>query len=136
MPLTKRFAYEIPLTPQALDELRKLCSLPIINRETTEDFIFPSPRMNVNGGYIQLWRETKDVLTHSGYCGRHTHHTIGTSLEINEILLDVLEGRSIARVGLVGRHYVDRGSLGKSLRRAQEKIDAEIDRLFSGDLAH
>jgi integrase len=132
MPLTKRFSYEIPLTPQALGELRKLCSLPIINRETTEDFIFPSPRMNMSGGCIQFWRETKDVLTHTGICGRHTHHTIGTSLEINEIILDVLEGRSIARVGLVGRQYVDRGSLGQGLRRAQEKIDGEIDRLFAG----
>jgi len=132
MPDTKSKPYEIPLTPQSLKELRMLRAVPAPNKDLAVDFIFPSPHIGKNDGRFVSWLEPKVVLSHSGNCGRHTHHTIGVALEINELILDVLEGRSIMKAGLPGRNYVDRGELGRTLRKAQEKINREIDRMFAG----
>jgi len=132
MPDTKGKPYEIPLTPQSLKELRKLRAIPAPNKDLTVDFILPSPRIGQNDGHMVSWLEPKAVLSHSGNCGRHTHHTMGVALEINELILDVLEGRSIMKAGLPGRNYVDQGELGRNIRRAQERINREIDRMFRG----
>jgi integrase len=132
MPDTKGKPYEIPLTLQSLKELRKLGNIPAPNKDLTVDFIFPSPRIGKNDGHMVNWLEPKAVLSHSGNCGRHTHHTIGAGLEINELILDVLEGRSIMKAGLPGRNYVDQGELGRNIRMAQQRINREIDRMFRG----
>jgi hypothetical protein len=52
-------------------------------------------------------------------------------LGINELVLDVCEGRTLLKSGMAGRGYIDRGELGPKVREAQETINREIDRLFS-----
>ena len=66
---------------------------------------------------------------------RHTHKTIGTVLGINELVLDVCEGRTLLKSGMAGRGYIDRGELGPKVREAQQSINDRIDELFRGKVA-
>src|SRR5262249_53975761 len=101
-------------------------------REEGNNHVFPS-RMGKRGrGHIVQFSE-KGRLSHYSYSMRHTHHTIGTRLGIKEPVLDPLEGRSILRSGLAGRGYIDVHELGPEIRDAQERINAEIDRLFESN---
>jgi hypothetical protein len=55
---------------------------------------------------------------------------LGVQHGIDEIVLDVLEGRSLLKSSLAGRGYIDRSELGPKVRAAQHTINHEIDRLF------
>lgn len=130
LPETKTELVEVPLTNQILTELEHA-------REAGAAYpgnphIFPARGKT---GHLMQFTEPKKALSHSGNSGRHTHHTIGTLLGpqcgIDEMTLDVLEGRSLLKAGAgAGRGYIDRIELGPKIRAAQENINDEIDRLF------
>jgi integrase len=131
IPISKTEAYEIPLSPQAIAEFKKLLEARVLNAEG-KDHVFPA-RMGKRGkGHLAQYIEPKETLSHSSGSGRHTHHTIGTRLGIKEIVLDLMEGRTILKSGAAGRGYIDAHELGPELRAAQESINQEIDRLFAG----
>jgi integrase len=132
LPETKTHLVEVPLTAQIREEFERV-------KEVGQGLFPGSPyvfRANSKTGYIRELMEQKTVLSHSGNSGRHTHHTIGTILGvqhgIDELVLDVLEGRTLLKSGLAGRGYIDRSELGPKVRAAQERINDEIDRLFRG----
>ena len=129
LPETKTHLVEIPLPIQAVAELKELRKVAALNKRGA-DFVFPSRGKE---GHLKRLVEDKTTLSHTGNCGRHCHHTLGTKLEINELVLDVLEGRSLKKAGAAGRGYIDVGELGPKLRDAQAKINAEIDRLFGSN---
>lgn len=127
LPETKTHLVEVPLPAQALPELAILEECRVLNRKA-DDYIFPA---SSKVGRISQLTEPKSTLSHTGNCGRHSHHSIGTILGIDELTLDVLEGRSLIKAGAgAGRGYVDRLALGPKLRAAQQSINDEIDRLF------
>jgi integrase len=130
LPETKTHLVEVPLTDQIRAEL-ELVRVAGQDLFPGSPYVFPA---NSATGYIRELMEQKAVLSHSGNCGRHTHHTIGTVLGvqhgIDEIVLDVLEGRSLLKSSLAGRGYIDRSELGPKVRAAQHTINHEIDRLF------
>jgi integrase len=131
IPDSKEEPYEVPLSAQAIAEFKKLREHRALNKPG-KDYVFPS-RMGKRGkGHLAQFTEPKDVLLRSSNALRHTHHTIGTRLGVKEIVLDVLEGRSILKTGAAGRGYVDTHELGPELRAAQEKINQEVDRMFAG----
>jgi integrase len=130
VPESKTFLYEVPLTKQCIAELKKLEDARALNKNGS-DFVFPSRVGRRALGHIARFTEPKGTLCFSGNSGRHTHHTLGTRLGVKEIVLDVLEGRSLQKAGAAGRGYIDRIELGPELRGAQESINREIDRLPS-----
>jgi integrase len=124
IPVSKTESYEQPLSKQAIAELRALEAM----RVHGEDHIFPA---RGKAGHLTRIQE-KEALSHSSNEMRHTHHTIGTVLEVNELVLDVLEGRSLLKSGAAGRGYVDKGELGPKVRAAQAAINDQIDTLLAG----
>ncbi len=130
LPETKTHLVEVPLTNQIIEEFDRVRSAAQMTHPNNE-YIFPA---NTRMGYIREFLESKTVLSHSGNSGRHTHHTIGTILGlengIDEMVLDVLEGRTLMKAGLAGRGYIDQSQLGPKVRAAQQKINDEIDRLM------
>jgi integrase len=128
IPESKTEAYEIPLTKHCIAEFKKLEEARALNRDGN-DFIFPS---RSESGHIEQFIEPKTVLSHCSNQMRHTHHTIGVRLKVDDRILDPLEGRSLIKRGLAGRGYIDLHELGPELRAAQEIINHEIDRLLKG----
>ena len=128
---SKEEPYEVPLSPQAVSEFKNLREARALNRGD-RDFVFPSRVGKRGHGHLAQYTEPKDVLLRTSNALRHTHHTLGTRLGVKEIVLDVLEGRSILKSGAAGRGYVDTHELGPELRKAQDIINQEIDRLFAG----
>jgi len=123
-PETKTHLVEIPLTEQCIAELNRL-------KETTRvlysrsTHLFPAR----DGKCLSRYTELKNTLAYSGNCGRHSHHTIGVVLGIEELVLDTLEGRSLLKAGLAGRGYIERSELGPKIRAAQQLINDRIDEL-------
>lgn len=119
IPVSKTEAYEVPIPRQAIAEFKALA-------ETREShFIFAA---RGKAGHLARLQEAR--LSHSSNEMRHSHHTVGTVLGINEMVLDVLEGRTLLKAGAAGRGYIDRGELGPQVRAAQDAINARIDVLF------
>jgi hypothetical protein len=127
LPETKTGLVEVPLTAQVVAELDRVRAA---GQEAFpgSPFIFPS---DSGCGRLSKFTEPKAVLPYSGNCGRHTHHTIGTLLAVDEMTLDVLEGRSLLKSGSAGRGYISRNALGPKVRAAQQAINDEIDRLMN-----
>jgi integrase len=125
IPVSKTEEYEVPLSKQAVAEFEALLDSRALNRPRC-DFVFPA-----RGKEGHLKRLSEAALSHSSNSMRHTHKTIGTVLGINELVLDVCEGRTLLKSGMAGRGYIDRGELGPKVREAQEAINQQIDRLFS-----
>lgn len=131
LPETKTELVEVPLTHQIITELERAQEAGL--GYPGNSHIFPARGKT---GHLMQLTEPKMALSHSGNSGRHTHHTIGTLLGpqcgIDEMTLDVLEGRSLLKAGAgAGRGYIDRIELGPKIRAAQQKINDEIDRLFA-----
>jgi integrase len=129
IPVSKTEEYEVPLSQQAVAEFKALLDSRALNRPGC-DFVFPA-----RGKEGRLKRLSEAALSHSSNSMRHTHKTIGTVLGINELVLDVCEGRTLLKSGMAGRGYIDRGELGPKVREAQERINQEIDQLFSGEVS-
>lgn len=132
LPETKTELVEVPLTHQILAELERAREMGAAYPRTP--YIFPARGKT---SHLKRLAEAKELLSHSGNCGRHTHHTIGTFLGIqhgiDELTLDVLEGRSLLKVGAdAGRGYIDRIELGPKIRAAQQAINDRIDVLLAG----
>jgi integrase len=112
LPDTKTGLYEAPLTAQCIAELEHVKEVRRVLNPKSE-FIFPAR----GDGHLARFTEPKSVLSHSGNQMRHSHHTIGVLLGIDELVLDVLEGRSLLKVGAAGtassagRGYLDRLAL-------------------------
>jgi integrase len=148
MPESKKGPYEIPLTRQCIDELRKLEEGRGLNKPGN-DFIFPSRTGKRGLGHLAQLIEPANVLPYTGNCGRHSHKTIGMTLVgtkvgldigLNELVLDVLEGRSILKAGLAGRGYIETTELklreARQLQRADaERVLAEQQRLADAAIA-
>ncbi len=127
LPETKTHLVEVPLCPQIDAEIEKMREL----RDSlwpSSPFIFPTGP----DAHLKRLTEPKDVLSHSGNSGRHSHHSIGTVLGISELVLDVLEGRTLLKSGMAGRGYIDRSELGPNVRAAQVAINDRIDELLLG----
>jgi len=123
-PETKTHLVEMPLTEQCIAELNRLrASTRVLYPRSTH--LFPAR----DGKRLSRYTELKKVLAYSGNCGRHSHHTIGVLLGIEELVLDTLEGRSLLKAGLAGRGYIDRSELGPKIRAAQQLINDRIDEL-------
>lgn len=129
IPDSKETPYEVPLSKQAVAEFKKLLEARALNAKGM-DYVFPSRVGKRRLGHLVQYLEPRDVLSHSSNQLRHTHHTIGVRLKIDDRVLDPLEGRSILRSGLAGRGYIDTTELGPEMREAQDAINAEIDRLL------
>jgi integrase len=131
LPETKTHLVEVPLTPQIEAELERLREIDHAQYPTSS-YVFPARA----GGHLSRLSESKDVLSYSGSSGRTSHHTIGVTLGIDDRILDVLEGRTLAKSGAAaaGRGYISRNELGPAVRRAQQAINDEIDRLVAADL--
>jgi hypothetical protein len=138
VPDSKEEPYEIPLTQQCIDELKRLEAARALN-QPGNDFIFPARAGKRGFGHLMQLTEPAHVLPYTGNCGRHSHKTIGMTLVgtkvgfeigLNELVLDVLEGRSIIKAGLAGRGYIETTEL--KLREAQQAVNDRIDALFSG----
>jgi hypothetical protein len=128
LPETKTHLVEVPLCPQIDAEIEKMREL--------RDALWPSsPYIFATGSDAHLTRltESKVVLSHSGNSGRHTHHSIGTVLGISELVLDVVEGRTLLKSGMAGRGYIDRSELGPNVRAGQIAINDRIDALLAGE---
>jgi integrase len=121
--------YEVPLSSQAVAEFKKLLEARGLN-SPGKDHVFPSRMGKHAKGHLVHYSEK--TLSHRSNKMRHTHHTLGTRLGIKEIIVDVMEGRSIIASGSAGRGYIDTHELGPELRKGQEIINQEIDRLFAG----
>ena len=128
IPDSKEEPYEIPLPAQATAEFKRLLEARCLNRGA-RDYVFPSRLGKRGHAHLTQYTEPRRVLSHSSNQMRHTHHTIGVRLKIDDRVLDPLEGRSILKSGLAGRGYCDVHELGPELRQAQETINQEIDRL-------
>jgi integrase len=120
IPDSKEEPYEVPLSAQAVAEFKKLLWKRGALNATGKDHVFPS-RVGKHE-HLAQYTEPKGVLSHSSNQMRHTHHTLGTRLGVKEIVLDVLEGRSILKSGAAGRGYVDNHELGTELRQAQDSV--------------
>lgn len=133
-PETKTHLVEVPLSIQCIAELERTRAVGQV-LYSGSPFVFPAR----DGGHLARFTEEKSVLSHSGNQMRHSHHTIGVLLGIDELVLDVIEGRSLLKVGAAGtassagRGYLDRLSLGPKARVAQQHISDEIDRLMQLD---
>ncbi len=127
LPETKTHLVEVPLTEQCVAELKHVRDAGRMLYPNSE-FIFPAR----DGKRLSRFTEQRNVLAYSGNCGRHSHHSLGTVLGVGEIVLDVLEGRSLLKAGLAGRGYIDRGELGAEVRAAQQRINDRIDELAKG----
>jgi integrase len=136
LPETKTTLTEIPLTAHCIAEFRHLEAFRGLNFNDRDgrmrDFVFPSRAGKRDIGHLTHHLEKKKTLSHSGNTGRHTHHTLGVRLGIEDRILDVLEGRSLKKSEMAGRGYIDRHELAPEMRRAQQLINDEIDRLFLG----
>lgn len=136
LPETKTGLYETPLAAQSIAELERAREVGRVLYPKTE-FIFPA-REN---GHLARFTEPKSTLSHSGNQMRHSHHTIGVLLGIDELILDVIEGRSLLKVGATGtassagRGYLDRLALGPKAHKAQQAISDYIDCLLAGEVA-
>ena len=131
LPETKTHLVEVPLTPQIEAELQKVREL-VQAQYPTSPYIFPARA----GGHLRRLSEKKSVLSYSGSSGRTTHHTIGVTLGIDDRVLDVLEGRTLAKSGAAaaGRGYISRKELGPAVREAQKLVNDEIDRIIAEDV--
>ena len=109
LPETKTHLVEVPLCPQIDEELERM-------RKLRDSLRSASPYIFATGDDSHLTRltEPKTTLSHSGNSGRHTHHTIGVTIGIDDRVLDVLEGRTLLKSGMAGRGYIDRGELGRT----------------------
>lgn len=130
IPESKTELIEVPLIDQIIAELECV-------KEAGQKLFPGNPHIfpRASGKHISRFIEPKDVLSHSGNCGRHGHHTIGTKVGLKhgmrEIVLDALEGRSLLKAGLAGRGYLDSNELGPEIRAAQQAINDRIDELFA-----
>jgi integrase len=123
-PETKTHLVEMPLTEQCITELNRLKQVTrVLYPRSTH--VFPAR----DGKHLSRFTEAKETLAYSGNCGRHSHHTIGVVLGIEELVLDALEGRTLLKAGLAGRGYIDRTELGPKIRAAQQLINDRIDEL-------
>jgi integrase len=131
---SKTGLYEAPLSAQCVAELEEVREVGKVLYPKSQ-FIFPAR----GNGHLARFTEPKSILSHSGNQMRHTHHTIGVLLSIDELILDVVEGRSLLKVGATGtastagRGYLDKLALGPKARAAQQAISDEIDRLVHGN---
>jgi len=121
LPETKTHLVEVPLCPQIYAELGRMRNL-----RPASPYIFATR----NDSHLTRLTEAKAILSHSGNSGRHTHHTIGVTIGIDDRVLDVLEGRTLLKSGMAGRGYIDRGELGPNVRDAQRRINDRIDEFF------
>ena len=69
------------------------------------------------------------MLSHSGNQMRHTHHTVGVLLGVDELILDVIEGRSLLKVGAAGTA----SSGGQGLSSTGLALGAESPRRATGN---
>jgi hypothetical protein len=117
LPETKTHLVELPLTAQIEAELERLREIDRAQYPTSP-YIFPARAR----GHLSRLSESKDVLSYSGSSGRTTHHTIGVTLGIDDRVLDVLEGRTLAKSGAAaaGRGYISRNELGPEVCKAQQ----------------
>jgi integrase len=133
---SKTGLYEAPLSAQCVTELEEVREVGKVLYPKS-DFIFPAR----GNGHLARFTEPKGTLSHSGNQMRHTHHTIGVLLGLDELILDVIEGRSLLKVGATGtassagRGYLDRLALGPKAHEAQQAISDYIDRLVSSEVA-
>jgi integrase len=133
-PESKTFLIEVPLSKQCIAELDRVRAAGSVLYPGSE-FIFPAR----DAGHLARFTEPKSVLSHSGNQMRHTHHTVGVLVGVDELILDVIEGRSLLKVGAAGtassagRGYLDRLALGPRAHEAQQAISDELDRLIKGN---
>lgn len=127
LPESKTYLIEVPVTAQIEEELEWLREIDQAQYPTSP-YIFPARAE----GHLSRLSEERDVLSYSGSSGRTTHHTIGVTLGIDDRILDVLEGRTLAKSGAAaaGRGYISRKELGPAVCEAQQAINDEIDRLI------
>ena len=133
LPETKTHLVEVPLTQQCIAELKetRAQTLRTLVYETS-NYIFPA---RGKAGHLKQFSEAKQTLSHAGNCGRHTHHTLGIIAGVDDLTLDVLEGRSLLKAGAgAGRGYIERIELGPKIRAAQQAINNRIDALLSGKI--
>jgi len=123
-PETKTHLVEMPLTEQCIYELNRLREITRVLYPCSP-YIFPAR----DGKHLSRYTESKKTLAYSGNCGRHSHHTLGVILGVDELVLDVLEGRSLLKAGLAGRGYIERSELGPKIRVAQQLINDHVDEL-------
>jgi hypothetical protein len=123
---------EVPLTQQCVAELKEARAQALRTMVyPTSDYIFPA---RGKASHLRQFNESKLTLSHSGNCGRHTHHTLGIIAGVDDLTLDVLEGRSLLKAGAgAGRGYIDRID-GPKIRAAQQIINDRIDTLLTGNL--
>jgi hypothetical protein len=132
---SKTGLYEAPLSTQCVAELEEVREVGKVLYPKSA-FIFPAR----GNGHLARFTEPKNTLSHSGNQMRHTHHTVGVLLGIDELILDVIEGRSLLKVGATGtasragRGYLDRLALGPKAHEAQQAISDYIDRLVSSEV--
>jgi hypothetical protein len=114
----------MPLTEQCIAELKRVREVGRMLYPRSSH-IFPAR----NDKHLSRFTEPKKTLAYSGNSGRHSHHTLGVLLGVEELVLDVLEGRSLLKAGLAGRGYIERSELGPKIRAAQQLINDRIDEL-------
>ena len=132
---SKTGLYEAPLSTQCVVELKEAREVGKVLYPKSE-FIFPAR----GNGHLVRFTERKSVLSHSSNQMRHSHHTFGVLLGLDELILDVIEGRSLLKVGATGtassagRGYLDKLLLGPKAHKAQQAISDYIDRLISSEV--
>jgi hypothetical protein len=130
VPESKTFMYEIPLCPQIVDEFERLRKIMGKLHPGSEYICPPSFATAKHPRYV----ERQSVLSHSGSCGRTTHHSIAVALGVDDRTIDVMEGRTLEKSGAAaaGRHYLARIALGPSAKQAQLAINDRIDEMLAG----
>lgn len=126
IPESKTVGFEVPLSRQAVAELKRLQEEARALNKDGNDFVFPS---RGDDGRLKRLTEDKDVLSHTGNCGRHAFATIAGVLGYDQRLIDVLQGRTLVKSGVAGTGYLDRTEFGPKARKAAQAINDEIDRL-------
>jgi len=133
---SKTGLYEAPLSTQCVAELEEARQVGKVLYPKSE-FIFPAR----GNGHLARFTEPKSILSHSGNQMRHSHHSLAILIGIDELILDVIEGRSLLKVGATGtastagRGYLDRLALGPKAHKAQQAISDYIDCLLASEVA-
>lgn len=114
IPESKTVGFEVPLSKQALAELKRLEEARALNKPGC-DFVFPT---HSESGHLEQLTEKKKRLSKSGNCGRHTFATIAGVLGYDQRLIDILQGRTLIKSGVAGTGYLDRAEFGPVARKA------------------